>query len=160
MKHAPLLLVSFAAGMIVGCTTAAVVAQQDDAPAPETTTSGDAPRFVIGPSDADTRVAPSGKATAMRYVSGEEAYVGTLSMGAGAGVPEHADPTEEFIYVLSGSGTITIDGASFDIAPKTLVYMPAGATVSYQNGDEPLEALQVFANPGPESKYDAWGAKP
>ncbi len=37
---------------------------------------------------------------------------------------------------------------------------PAGATVSFKNGDQPLEALQMFAGPESADKYAAWGAKP
>lgn len=53
-----------------------------------------------------------------------------------------------------------IDGQSHEISSGHVVYMPAGATVSFKNGDQPLEALQVFAGPESADKYAAWGAKP
>ena len=87
---------------------------------------------------------------------GANAFVGELAMDAGAAVPEHADATEEYIHVLEGAGTITIDGVRFEIAAGSTVFMPAGAVVSYQNGDAPMRALQVFAGPAPAAKYDAW----
>jgi quercetin dioxygenase-like cupin family protein len=64
--------------------------------------------------------------------------------------------TEEYIHVLRGTGTITIDGIQHEIAPGTTIYMPANARVSFDNGDEPMTAIQVFAGPAPADKYDAW----
>ena len=61
--------------------------------------------------------------------------------------------------MISGGGTMTIDGDEYEIGPGTTIYMPANAEVSYQNGDEEMIALQVFAGPEPASKYDAWTAK-
>jgi hypothetical protein len=36
------------------------------------------------------------------------------------------------------------------------VYMPADATVSFENGGAPMRALQVFAGPEPAKKYQKW----
>ena len=51
-------------------------------------------------------------------------------------------------------------GAPFDErtdgGEAVIIFMPAGVTVSYQNGDAELVALQVFAPPGPAAKYDRW----
>ena len=70
---------------------------------------------------------------------------------------EHADPTEEFIYVVEGQGIMMIDGVAYKVTPQTAIYMPAGAKVSFKNDRDRLVAFQVFGNPGPESKYDSWG---
>ncbi len=162
-KNAALGVAGFGLGMIVGCTTVAVVAQ--DPPAETTTEAKEAaPETTRTPvitraGEASVKVAPSGKAMAAMYAMGEQAYFGRLELDAGAAVPEHADPTEEFIYVLSGGGTMRIDGATHEVGPETLIYMPAGAVVSFTNGPERLVALQVFAGPGPASKYDAWAAR-
>lgn len=157
MKHTPLVGFGFMMGLIVGCTTTAVIAQ-DDAPPPVETTVAAAGARVVSPEQATSRYAPNGKARAMLYATGEQAFVGTLEMEGGAAVPVHRDPTEEYIFVLEGSGTITIDGKAMPVTPKSLIYMPAGAEVSFQNGADKLVAVQVFADPGPEKKYDAWSA--
>lgn len=151
-------LISFAAG---ACATAvatpesaaradaaenAVIPRGDDGPAPSVIPAARAPRAV----------APSGKAAVRLLAQGTNAFLGELTMDAGAAVPEHADATEEYIHVLEGGGTMTIDGQVHTIAAGTTVFMPAGATVSYENGDAPLRALQVFAGPAPAAKYDAW----
>lgn len=166
MKRTPLVLIGFAAGLVFGCTTAAVVAdtpptsdapKQSAAAAEEGARAATAP-VVINLSQVKARVAPSGKARASLLATGEQAFLGVLEMEGGAAVPEHRDPTEEFIYVLEGSGVITIDGVEHDVSPNTAIYMPAGAKVSFQNGDQRLVGVQVFADPGPEAKYDAWSA--
>jgi quercetin dioxygenase-like cupin family protein len=102
------------------------------------------------------KVAPTGKARVQALAHGKEAWVGKLVLDADAAVPEHQDPTEEFIVVLEGGGTITIDGVPHEVKAGSAVYMPADATVSYANGPSPMVAVQVFAGPEPASKYDAW----
>ena len=77
-------------------------------------------------------------------------------MQADAAVPEHQDATEEYIHVLSGGGTVTIDGQAHEVQAGGTIFMPAGATVSFQNGKEPMVALQVFAGPAPSAKYESW----
>jgi quercetin dioxygenase-like cupin family protein len=109
--------------------------------------------------DAPARVAPSGKASITELARGESAFVGRLTMAPGASVAEHRDETEEYLYVLAGGGTIHIDGVATVIGPGDAVYMPANALVSYENGPEELVVVQVFAGPGPASKYDAWAPR-
>jgi len=81
-------------------------------------------------------------------------------MAAGGEVPEHSDPTEEYIHILAGGGVFTIDGEVHQVGPGSTIYMPPGALVSFKNGDVPLVAIQVFAGPGPAAKYDAWTPVP
>ncbi len=103
-----------------------------------------------------TRTAPHGKAWVTPFVEGDNAWLGKLELAAGAKVPEHQDPTEEYIHVLSGHGTMRIDGKTTKVGPGDTIYMPAHARVSFDNGLENLVALQVFAGPGPAAKYQAW----
>ena len=105
------------------------------------------------------KVAPSGKASITLLARGENAFLGKLEMDGGGKVPEHRDATEEYLYVVEGSGTLTMDDKDYDIGPGTTIYMPAGAKVSYANGKEQLVAIQVFAGPEPAAKYDGWTPK-
>ncbi len=105
---------------------------------------------------APRRIAPSGKARVTFLARGLNAFVGLLEMDPGVKVPEHRDSTEEYVHVLEGTGTIVIDGVLYDVQPGTTIYMPANAKVSFQNGDAPLKAIQVFAGPEPAAKYDGW----
>ena len=87
---------------------------------------------------------------------GQNAFLGMLSMKPGAAVPLHRDSTEEYIFILEGTGTMMIDGVSYVVGPNSVIYMPAGAEVSFQNGDEPMVGIQVFAGPEPADKYNTW----
>lgn len=107
-------------------------------------------------SEAPVKWAPSGRARIKLLARGENAFIGMLAMDPGAAVPEHQDATEEYIVVVEGSGTITIDGHARELNAGDAVFMPADATVSYQNGDAPMRAFQVFAGPEPAKKYQKW----
>ncbi|KIG13132.1 hypothetical protein DB30_00510 [Enhygromyxa salina] len=115
---------------------------------------------VVALADAPSFVAPNGTATITHLALGQNAYLGRLRMDAGAAVPVHRDPTEEYIHVLEGSGTMTIDGETHELGPGTTIYMPANAEVSFQNGDAEMIGLQVFAGPEPAAKYQAWTPTP
>jgi quercetin dioxygenase-like cupin family protein len=115
---------------------------------------------VLPAADAEVRWAASGKARVTGGVTGANAFVATLWMAPGAKVASHQDTTEEYIHVLEGSGSITIDGVEHAIGPGDTVFMPADVEVSYVNGAEPFTALQVFAGPEPADKYHSWTPEP
>lgn len=114
------------------------------------------PAEVRALADAPRRAAPPGTATIALLAQGANAFVGRLEMEPNASVPEHQDPDEEYIHVLEGHGTMWIDGVAHDVTPGATIYMPAGATVRFQNGDAPMVAIQVFAGPGSAAKYERW----
>ena len=151
-------LVPFVLGACAGATVssrAEVPSDSQEAETPET--EGTLPvSGVVTLAIAERRGPESGKAEIAILARGEEAFVGKLTLAAGAGVPEHQDPTEEYIHVLSGHGTITIDGQETALSPGDTVFMQAGATVSYANGDEDMVAVQVFAGPSSADKYQGW----
>lgn len=147
-KVRPSILLAFLAG---ACASAALRPGpgSEAAPSPPTAT-------VVALEAAPSRRAPSGKARITHLARGLEAYLGRLELEAGAAVPVHRDSTEEFIHVLEGGGRMTIDGVEHEVGAGTTVYMPAGAEVSFVNGDARTVALQVFAGPEPAAKYEAW----
>lgn len=116
------------------------------------------PAEVRALADAPRRQAPPGTATIALLAQGENAFLGRLEMAPNASVPEHQDPDEEYIHVLEGHGTMWIDGTEHAVTPGATIYMPAGATVRFQNGEERMVAIQVFAGPGSAAKYDRWTA--
>ncbi len=123
-----------------------------ETPAPASAITGGVVRF-----DAAAKRAPaSQKAIISQLAEGENAFLGHLEIAGGAGVPEHRDPTEEYIYVLEGGGTISIEDQTFQIGPGDTVFMPANAKVSFSNGDATMRAIQVFAGPESADKYEAW----
>lgn len=103
-----------------------------------------------------TQTAPSKKARMTRLAQGDHAFMALLELDPSARVPKHRDATEEYLYVLAGSGKLTIDGVTSSIAAGTSVMMPANAEVHFENGPSSLIAVQVFAGPGPAKKYDSW----
>lgn len=129
---------------------------------PEPQTAADVPRVEAPPaevrasSETPRRRAPNGRAQVAELARGAEAFVGRLELDPDAIVPEHRDPTEEYLVVLEGSGTIFIDGVEHAVAAGSTVFMPANALVTFQNGPARLVAIQVFAGPESAAKYDAW----
>lgn len=112
---------------------------------------------VVRPASAiERRAAPNGKAHIDLLARGQNAFIGRLEMVPNAAVPEHQDPTEEYIYVLEGTGTMTMDGQTFEVGPGSVIFMPAFAKVKFQNGPAKMVAVQVFAGPAPADKYNAW----
>lgn len=89
----------------------------------------------------------------------KSAFVAHLTVPAGGKVPLHRDSSEEMLYVLSGGGSIFIDGKKIDIKKNDFIYMPPNSEVRFENGAQPLKALQVFAPMGPEKKYESWRPK-
>lgn len=125
-------------------------------PIPARTPAAKPVATVVPLAEAPVRIAPHGKARIALLARGEQAFVGRLELAPGATVPAHRDPTEEYIHVLSGSGVVTIDGVSTAVGPGVTIYMPAQAEVSYRNGDAPMVAIQVFADPAPADRYQTW----
>lgn len=164
MRSSPLSLI----GMFLLGACATVAAQSSAAPPDDKAAASDPAAdtatpeadakgpTVVALADAPQATAPNGKATITHLARGQNAYLGKLRMDPGGAVPAHRDPTEEFIHVIAGTGTITIDGVDHEIGPGATIYMPAEAEVSYQNGAEEMVAIQVFAGPGPAAKYEAW----
>jgi quercetin dioxygenase-like cupin family protein len=111
---------------------------------------------VVALAEAERRSPPGSPASIALLARGDRAFLGLLRLPGGGAVPEHQDASEEYIYVLEGSGTLTIDGTEYELSPGSAVFMPSGATVTYTNGDEELVALQVFAGPESAAKYDRW----
>lgn len=123
------------------------------ADAPATSTR---PATVVPLSAAPHRQKGGGQAHIWALARGDNAFLGKLELAPGGKVPEHRDPTEEYIHVLEGGGRFMIDGQAHEVGPGTTIYMPPGALVSFENGPARLVAIQVFAGPEPASKYDAW----
>ena len=138
------LIAAFLAGVLVTASFGAFALQR----AHETT--------VISFDKAEHRVAPSNKADVRVLAHGTKAFLGHLRMDPGAAVPEHRDTSEEYIYILQGSGQLTIDDRTHQISAGSAVFMPANAKVSFQNGDKQLVAIQVFAGPESANKYAKW----
>jgi len=114
---------------------------------------------VIALQDVAAAHAPHGKAQIQVLAEGQHAFFGRLELEPHAAVPLHRDASEETIFVLEGSGVLTIDGQEYPVQAGTTAFMPALAQVHYQNGPTRLVALQIFAGANSQRKYDNWSAK-
>lgn len=72
-----------------------------------------------------------------------------LAPGQSTGGPSNAHAaSDQWLYVVSGSGTATIEGESVDLEAGTLVLVEPGETHEITNtGTEPLETVNVYAPP-------------
>jgi len=102
------------------------------------------------------KVAPSGKASIEILHQGDGAFLGILTLEAGAKVPVHRDHSEEHVYVMEGGGVIVLGGKRVQIKKGDSVLMPSGLSVSFENGSSTLVVMQIFAGPKSAEKYDSW----
>jgi quercetin dioxygenase-like cupin family protein len=146
LVDAPSLIAGLAVGLLFGIGTTAVFAQQ----------SNQNPEMVMENGLAPTRTAPSGNVRVKALAEGKNAYFGMMSVAPGATVPEHTDDAEEYLYVLEGTGQITINDNTYDVKPGTAAYIPTGAKTKFKANKNKFTAIQVFAGPGPADKYTQW----
>ena len=111
---------------------------------------------IIDLQSVEKRQVGQGKAVIELMKTGQSAFIGRLSLAPNAQVPQHRDPTEEYLIIEQGYGVITIDGHQSKVKKGDLIYMPANAEVSFVNGDQKLIALQIFAGPQSAEKYNKW----
>lgn len=78
-----------------------------------------------------------------------------LELPAGAVVPEHLhDKETELLYVLSGSGTMTVGGVSVAVTPTTVVQIPPRTKHAF-TATADVRAVQFYAPAGPEQRFKA-----
>lgn len=76
-----------------------------------------------------------------------------IEMDAGQKVPTHVHEHEtELLYVISGSGTMTVDGVDLPVGPTTVVQIPPNTEHSFVAA-EAVTAIQLYAPPGPEQRF-------
>ena len=76
-----------------------------------------------------------------------------LALPAGANVPEHVHAKEtELLYVLEGSGTMTIAGQEIAVMPTSVIQIPANTKHAF-TAKVAVRALQLYTPPGPEQRF-------
>jgi mannose-6-phosphate isomerase-like protein (cupin superfamily) len=78
-----------------------------------------------------------------------QAAVMVIDRGSATGGPENRHPrSDQWLFVLSGSATATVNGEKVKLAPGVLLLIEAGETHEIvNNGAEPFRALNVYAPP-------------
>jgi len=84
-------------------------------------------------------------------------YVGLLEAQPGAEVPRNSHPgSAEILYVLSGSGEVTIGSEKIAFGAEEAIHVPDGQPHAARfTGPDKTVMLQVFAPAGPEERYRA-----
>lgn len=80
------------------------------------------------------------------------------TMNAGVEGDEHKHDVEHCWYILSGYGTMIVDGQSFRVEPEMAVFAPAQKLhkITVDPGED-LNYIVVYAPPGPEQKLKQLG---
>ena len=121
-------------------------------------------KYVVPLKDAVTGVL-HGKAGTFRVLVDEEVsgakHFSLLinTMNAGVKGAEHKHENNEHCwYILSGSGTMYIEGQPYEIGPEMAVFSPADTMHKIDVGpDEDLTYVLIYAPPGPEQKLKQKG---
>lgn len=73
----------------------------------------------------------------------------TVEPGRSVGEPDNYHPhSDQWLFVVSGTGVATVDGAAERIEAGDLLRIDAGERHGIANdGDEPLETLNVYTPP-------------
>ncbi|MEO8702816.1 MAG: cupin domain-containing protein, partial [Kofleriaceae bacterium] len=78
-----------------------------------------------------------------------------LAMRAEGRVPEHVHAGEtELLYVLSGTGVMTVNGVKLAVSATTVVQIPANTKHSFEATAD-LRAIQIYTPGGPEQRFKA-----
>ncbi|WP_378740260.1 cupin domain-containing protein [Nocardia brasiliensis] len=87
-----------------------------------------------------------------RTVESTSGFLGVLRLAPDEFVSEHYHPySEEFLYVVSGSLTVLLDGEPLEVATGSAVFVPIGVRHRVENrGTVPAEAVFQLGPLAPE----------
>ena len=120
---------------------------------------GDTMASVVHGDRVDSRISEDGRVRAVPMAQGEWAYLGEFTLDPGVEREPDVRDDEEYLYVLSGSAILNVDGTSFLVGPRMAVYLPAGSHIHWKNGPDQLVAVQFFAGPSPGPGYQDWSVE-
>lgn len=76
-----------------------------------------------------------------------------LALPSGAAVPEHVHANEtEMLYILAGSGTMTVAGVQLAVTPSSVVQVPPNTKHSFTASAD-VRAVQIYTPAGPEQRF-------
>jgi len=78
-----------------------------------------------------------------------------VSVPAGAEIAEHVHAgAAELLYVLEGSGTLTVHGVALPVTPTSVVQIPNNTPHAFV-ATSAVRAVQIYTPAGPEQRYKA-----
>ncbi len=122
-------------------------------------------KFVVALKDAVTGVLHGGAGTFRILIDEETSGAKHFSllvntMRAGAQGAEHKHPEEHCFYILSGRGTMYIDGKPTHVGPEMAIFAPPNVPHKFDVGPEgDLTYVVIYAPPGPEQLLKQRGAR-
>jgi len=76
-----------------------------------------------------------------------------LAIPAGVAVPEHVHAGEtELLYVLAGTGTLTVGGVAMVVTPSSVVQIPPNTKHAFSASAD-VRAVQIYTPAGPEQRF-------
>jgi len=76
-----------------------------------------------------------------------------LTLANGATVPEHVHQNEtEMLYILAGSGTMTVAGVPLAVTATSVVQVPPATKHTFTASSD-VRALQIYTPAGPEQRF-------
>lgn len=87
-------------------------------------------------------------------ITGDKAFAAELlTLAKGVTVPEHVHANEtELLYVLAGSGTMTVGGVSLAVTATSVIQVPPNTKHSFTASAD-VRALQLYTPAGPEQRF-------
>jgi len=86
-------------------------------------------------------------------VKGAPLAASVLALAANATVPEHVHTAEtEILYVLEGSGTMTIAGQAIAVTPTSVIQIPPNTKHAFTAATA-VRAVQLYTPAGPEQRF-------
>jgi quercetin dioxygenase-like cupin family protein len=78
-----------------------------------------------------------------------------VNLPNGTAIPEHVHAKEtELLYILSGSGSMTVNGIPLAVTPTTVVQVPANTKHAFTASAD-VRAVQLYTPAGPEQRFKA-----
>ena len=121
-------------------------------------------KYAVSLKDAVTGVLHGGAGTFRILIDEENSGARHFSLlvntsNAGASGSAHTHDVEHCWYILSGTGTMTMDGEKFRIEPEMAIYTPAGVLHKVDvDPEQDLTYVVIYAPPGPEQQLKKKGA--
>lgn len=83
------------------------------------------------------------------------ASLGVATLDTGLVIPEHVhQQSAELLYIIAGTGVLTIDGDEIPVFPGTAIHIPANTKHAFRvTSQESVQAVQVYAPGGPEQRF-------
>lgn len=71
----------------------------------------------------------------------ENFFMRVISFGANASSPAHSHPWEHEVFVLSGSGTLEVEGKKVQLKPGDISFIPGNVEHNFRTDKEPMEMI-------------------